>query len=96
MKKNVIVICYDKIEVWHERKNAMGFYTDGMMECDGLESERYANIVAALSMGRDVANDGYSLSYSECKERGRYTKTDAPDGSRDFGGKIWYPQLKLR
>ena len=95
MKKDVIVICYDKIEVWHGRENAIDFYSHGMMECDGLESERYGNIVADLCMGREVASDGYSLSYSECKERGLYKKTSAPDGSRDYGGKIWYPKLNL-
>lgn len=92
MKSNVIVICYDRIEVWHSRKKAIEFFSQGVIECDGIEAERYANIVAYLSLGHDIATDGESMSYAECKREGRYLVTDAPDGSRDYGGKIWYPK----
>ena len=92
MKSNVIVICYDRIEVWHSRKKAIEFFSQGVIECDGIEAERYANIVAYLSLGYDIATDGESISYAECKREGRYLVTDAPDGSRDYGGKIWYPK----
>lgn len=92
MKKNLVfVVCYNRIEKWNNRDNAIEFYAQGAEECDGSEAERYTNILAGLIDGKAVATDGMSISYGECKAKSLYRTTTAPDGSRDFGGKIWFP-----
>ena len=84
------VVRYNQVELWHSRKSAIDFYCEGAAECDGLEGERYANIVTDLVRGKTICHDRYSIPYSEAIARNRRYLTTAPDGSRDYGGKIWY------
>ena len=55
-KDSVIVVCYDEREYW-ERSEAIKFYTEGMLACEGSEQGRYASIVNQLSHGSKVAYD---------------------------------------
>ena len=91
-RKLILVVCYDRIEKWHRRENAIRFYAQGVEECDGAEAERYAHVLADLYHGCEVATDGASLTYGECKARGLYRFTTAPDGSRDWGDDFWFPE----
>lgn len=83
------VICYDNIELWHSRKTAMEFFKDCIFNSEGAERDRYVNVYFDLEEGLDVCEDGASWPLEVCEKKGWYLKTDAPDGSRDFGGKIW-------
>ena len=89
------VICYNQVEHWHSRNKAIEFYKKGMRECDGSEAERYTRIYLDLIDGKAVAHDGDSRYTSPdllvCM--GREYKTTAPDGSRDYDGKIWYAKV---
>ena len=59
MKGNdkVTVICYGQEEEWKSRNEAMKYYLQGMLECDGSERERYTTILAKLMEGRTVCSD---------------------------------------
>ena len=55
--ESVTVICYGQKTVWKNRKDAMDFFAQGVMECDGSERERYALILADLWSGLKVCTD---------------------------------------
>lgn len=40
-----------------KRKDAIDFYLEGMMACEGSEAERYTNIYLQLLEGEIVCND---------------------------------------
>ena len=52
----VVVTCYGKSKVW-ERKEAIDFFLDGMMGCEGTERERYTDIYIQLIDGAKEASD---------------------------------------
>lgn len=52
----VQVTCYGQTKTW-ERKEAIAFFFQGMMECDGAEKERYCNIYCQLVCGAKEARD---------------------------------------
>ena len=54
----VEVTCYGKTKVWR-RQEAMDFFLQGALECDGAESERYLAIYGRLRAGMRVVNDNY-------------------------------------
>ena len=91
MDKKIVVICYNQIETWNDRQMAMDFYEDCARNCEGCERERYLNIYWDLKDGEDYASDHCSMPWHYLDIMGRHIKTTAPDGSRDFGGKIWFP-----
>ena len=84
------IVCYSHIERWHSRKAAIAFYKEGAFSCEGAERDRYIEIVFDLEEGCNRCHDRSSFSYEECERRGWFYKTNAPDGTRDYGGKIWY------
>ena len=88
--KHIVVVCYNQIEKWNSRDRAIAFYRQASIECEGAERDRYLNIYWALMIGDAVCHDGDSRPYSALLEEGRRYETTAPDGSRDYGGKIWY------
>lgn len=91
-KKNLItVVCYDQVEYWHSRKNALDFYRRGILDCEGSERDRYVNVYLSLEDELDVASDGCSWPIDYCELKGWVLKVGSPDGTRDYGGKIWYP-----
>ncbi len=52
----VVVTCYGKSKVW-ERSEAIAFFLDGMMGCEGAERERYTDIYIQLIDGAKEASD---------------------------------------
>ena len=52
----VTITCYGKTETM-TRSEAINFYVDGMMSCDGAEKSRYANIVGQLLLGWKECSD---------------------------------------
>ena len=87
----ITIICYNQIEFWNSRKKATKFFETAARECEGAERDRYLNIYWDLKDGKDICEDGRSYPLDTLKAMGYYLKTDAPDGSRDYGNKIWYP-----
>lgn len=57
-KKEIItVMCYDKEEIWGDRKEAMDFYLECMNFSDGVERERYSTILEQLMIGNTYCTD---------------------------------------
>lgn len=54
----VIVRCYMKEEYWTTRQEAIDFYLEGALCCEGSEAETYMDIVRQLMAGYDIADDG--------------------------------------
>lgn len=48
---HITVTCYGKKQEWASRQEAIDFYLQGVMACDGAERERYLEIYLRLSMG---------------------------------------------
>lgn len=55
----VIVICYGEEEFWGDRAEAIAFYLEGMMACEGAEKDRYTNIYLQLIEGCEVCKDKF-------------------------------------
>lgn len=55
--QTVTVVCYGQKEVWDSREEAMAYYLEGMMACDGSEADRYRSIYCQLADGARVASD---------------------------------------
>ncbi len=53
----VTVVCYGEEEYWTTRQEAIDFYLEGALCCDGSEASRYMNIVGKLMAGNKVATD---------------------------------------
>lgn len=54
--KYVYTICYNTLDVWENKQDAIEFYTECFYNSEGCEHERYANILADLhfvNIGRD-------------------------------------------
>lgn len=43
---------------WTTRQEAIDFYLEGALCCEGSEADRYMDIVRQLKLGYDVASDG--------------------------------------
>ena len=91
MARNFIkVVCYNQIENWHTRKNALKFFRECARNCEGAERDRYINIVWDLEDKKTICHDGVSLPYNVLERAGIIYKTTAPDGTRDYDNKVWY------
>ncbi len=53
----VTTICYRQKRVWKDRKDAIAFFTEGVLACEGAEQNRYIAILAQLKAGKDVCTD---------------------------------------
>ena len=91
MAKNIAIICYNTIEYWNKRENALRFYKDAERNTEGSERERYMNIVDDLEDGKALCEDGASQSIEFLRELERNLNVGTPDGTRDYGNKIHYP-----
>ncbi len=54
----VEVTCGGTTKVWR-RQEAMDFFLEGALACDGSESERYLTIYGRLRAGMRVVDDNY-------------------------------------
>ena len=52
----VTVVCYGKTKRMN-REEAIAFYAEGVLNCDGSEKARYANTLAQLCLGEDECSD---------------------------------------
>ena len=55
-KDLVLVTCYGQTKEW-EREEAMDFYEEGILCCEGAERDRYVEIYFQLKHGAKVATD---------------------------------------
>lgn len=55
--EEIKVTCYGKTETWSDRKKAMAFYGEGMLNSDGSEQERYTKIYMELLRGLNNCTD---------------------------------------
>lgn len=53
----VKTICYGKETVWDSRDEAIAFYYNAMLNCDGSERERYRTIYTAMAAGESICSD---------------------------------------
>lgn len=86
------IVCYNRIEKWHTRKNALRFFRDCARNCEGAERDRYINIVWDLEDKKTICHDGSSLSHDVLAKNNLYYTTTAPDGSRDYNNEVWYSE----
>ena len=49
--------CYGEQRVWDSRQEAMDFFREGMLACEGSEADRYSRIYAQLKDGAQYASD---------------------------------------
>ena len=54
----VAVTCYRERERWYSRENALVFYHDASLACEGCERERYENVFFGLYEGLSEVTDG--------------------------------------
>lgn len=59
-KDGVTTVCYGKIREWDERSEARNFFLEAMMNSDGSERERYANVYFGIIRGQEFCTDSYS------------------------------------
>lgn len=52
----VTITCYGQTEKM-KRQEAIDFYLEGMMCCEGSEAERYSNIYFQLLEGKTIIHD---------------------------------------
>ena len=57
MKDAVTPICYGQRQEWKNRDEAMKFFMQGVLECDGSERERYETILTKLMLGMRECSD---------------------------------------
>lgn len=53
----VTTVCYGKVQEWDDRSEARNFFLNAMMNTEGAERERYANIYFGIVRGRDCCTD---------------------------------------
>ena len=53
----VTVITYGQKQIWDSRAEAIAFYLEGMMNCEGAERDRCTNIYLALISGEKVCRN---------------------------------------
>ena len=53
----VTTVCYGKVQEWDDRSEARNFFLNAMMNSEGAERERYANIYFGIVRGQDFCTD---------------------------------------
>lgn len=53
----VTVECYGERKVWDSRTEAIAFFEEGMLACEGSEADRYKRIWAQLREGLNFCSD---------------------------------------
>ena len=89
-RTSIVVCCYNLIEKWESKKNALDFYEDAMRNTEGSEMERYAHIYFDIKDGKAVCTDGVS-DYARCLAEGLFGQFDNPNNTRDYNDEIYYP-----
>ena len=53
----VTTICYGQAKEWENRWDAIDFFKEGAMACDGSERDRYTTILLKLMAGETTCSD---------------------------------------
>ena len=53
----VTTVCYGKVQEWDDRIEARNFFLNAMMNSEGAERERYANIYFGIVRGQGYCTD---------------------------------------
>lgn len=53
----VTTVCYGKVQEWEDRSEARNFFLNAMMNSEGAERERYANIYFGIVRGQCYCTD---------------------------------------
>ena len=53
----VTTICYGQAKEWENRWDAIDFFKEGAMACDGSEKDRYSTILLKLMAGETTCSD---------------------------------------
>lgn len=53
----VFTVCYGQKKEWKSREEALLEFSDAVLESDGREKSRYANVLAKLVLGMRVCAD---------------------------------------
>ena len=53
----VTTICYGQAKEWENRWDAIDFFKEGVMACDGSEKDRYMTILLKLLAGETECSD---------------------------------------
>lgn len=53
----VVTICYNQRKEWNDRREAIEFFCDAMMNSEGSKHERYFKIWSKLEAGETVCSD---------------------------------------
>ena len=57
ISNEVTTVCYGKVQKWDNRSEAKRYYLDAMLNAEGAERERYANIYLGIVRGQDYCTD---------------------------------------
>lgn len=57
----VTTICYGTRREWSDRAEAIAFFREGALTCDGSERSRYLDILMGLYCGLSLCIDGEPL-----------------------------------
>lgn len=60
MNNEIFTICYDSLSVYKNKPDAIKFYNNCYMMCEGAEKERYASILFDLNNNKNIATDNVS------------------------------------
>lgn len=65
MNNEIFTICYDSLSVYKNKTDAIKFYNNCYMMCEGAERERYASILFDLNNNNNIATDNVS---KDCRD----------------------------
>lgn len=57
----ITITAYRQTETWESRDEAIEFYEEAMLGCDGAEADRYANIYGLLLDGETAIDSDNGL-----------------------------------
>ena len=55
-KNTVTIVCYGKTETM-DRDEAIAFYSEGVVSCEGSEQDRYMSVLMGLQKGLTTVDD---------------------------------------
>ena len=53
----VTTVCYGTEKTWESKEEALSFFLQGMMACEGSEQDRYCNVYMKLQLGLNYCTD---------------------------------------
>lgn len=53
----VKTVCYGKKRTWGSREEAIDFFSEGVLNSEGSEQQRYLKILVDLTLGKNICKD---------------------------------------